>query len=111
MSINTLARAFSPHGNSVYTGNDFRQTLRVVIAGIVALSVSYFYNASYGVFYVIYPMMLLSLVPVFNRQVAIQFVSSAALNCVVMVLINGYLSQWPLLMTLVVFALYVFFFA
>lgn len=110
MSINTLVRAFSPHGNIAYTGNDFRQTLRIVIAGMIALSVSYFYNTRYGVFYVIYPMMLLSLVPVFNRHVAVQFVFSAVLNCVVMVLINGYLSQWPLLMTLAVFALYVLFF-
>ncbi len=48
--------------------------------------------------------------PVFNRHVAAQFVFSAALNCVVMVLINGYLSQWPLIMTLAVFVLYVLFF-
>ncbi|MDU3023561.1 MAG: MFS transporter permease, partial [Klebsiella oxytoca] len=26
MSINTLARVFTPHGNIVYTANDFRQT-------------------------------------------------------------------------------------
>ena len=51
--------------------------------------------------------MLLSLVPVFNRHVARQFVFSAAVNCVEMVLIVGYLSQWPVIMTLVVFGLYV----
>ena len=48
--------------------------------------------------------MLLSLVPVFNRHVARQFVFSAAVNCVEMVLIVGYLSQWPVIMTLVVLA-------
>ncbi|MDU7744975.1 MAG: DUF2955 domain-containing protein, partial [Citrobacter sp.] len=42
-----------------------------------------------------------------NRHVAKQFVFSAAVNCVEMVLIVGYLSQWPLIMTLVVFGLYV----
>jgi hypothetical protein len=51
--------------------------------------------------------MLLSLVPVFNRHVAKQFIFSASLNCIEMVIIIGYLSQWPLIMTLVVFALYV----
>lgn len=51
--------------------------------------------------------MLLSLVPVFNRHVAKQFIFSASLNCVEMVIIIGYLSQWPAIMTLVVFALYV----
>jgi len=107
MSINTLARVFTPHGNVVYTANDFRQTLRIVFAGMIALSVSSFYNTQYGVFYVVYPIMLLSLVPVFNRHVAKQFVGSAAINCVEMVIIVGYLAQWPLIMTLVVFGLYV----
>jgi hypothetical protein len=46
-------------------------------------------------------------VPVFNRHVAKQFIFSAVLNCVEMVLIIGYLSKWPLMMTLVVFGLYV----
>lgn len=107
MSINTLARVFTPHGNIVYTANDFRQTLRIMLAGVIALSISSFYNTSYGVFFVIYPIMLLSLVPVFNRHVAKQFIFSAALNCVEMVIIVGYLSQWPVIMTGVVFALYV----
>lgn len=107
MSINTLAHVFTPHGNIVYTANDFRQTLRISVAGTIALSISTFYNVQYGVFFVVYPLMLLSLVPVFNRHVATQFVFSAAVNCVEMVLIVGYLSQWPLIMTLVVFGLYV----
>jgi hypothetical protein len=107
MSINTLARVFTPHGNIVYTANDFRQTLRIAVAGMIALSISTFYDVQYGVFFVVYPLMLLSLVPVFNRHVARQFMFSAAVNCVEMVLIVGYLSQWPVIMTLVVFALYV----
>ncbi len=40
----------------------------------------------------------------FNLHVARQFIFSAAVNCVEMVLIVGYLSQWPVIMTLVVFA-------
>ncbi|WP_318385550.1 DUF2955 domain-containing protein [Enterobacter sp.] len=107
MSINTLARVFTPHDNIVFTPNDFRQTLRIAVAGMIALSVSSFYSTQYGVFFVVYPLMLLSLVPVFNRHVAKQFVCSAAINCLEMVLIIGYLSQWPVIMTLVVFGLYV----
>lgn len=107
MSINTLAQVFTPHGNIVYTANDFRQTLRISFAGMLALSISSFFDTHYGVFYVVYPLLLTSLVPVFNRHIAKQFIFSAALNCVEMVLIIGYLSQWPVIMTLVVFALYV----
>lgn len=73
MSINTLARVFTPHDNIVYTANDFRQTLRIAVAGTIALSISTFYNVQYGVFFVVYPLMLMSLVPVFNRHVARQF--------------------------------------
>ena len=107
MSINTLAHVFTPHGNIVYTANDFRQTVRIAVAGTIALSISTFYDVQYGVFFVVYPLMLMSLVPMFNLHVARQFIFSAAVNCVEMVLIVGYLSQWPVIMTLVVFALYV----
>lgn len=46
MSINTLARVFTPHGNIVYTANDFRQTLRIAVAGTIALSISTFMTCS-----------------------------------------------------------------
>jgi hypothetical protein len=105
--MNTLAWVFTPHGNVVFTANDFRQTLRIVFAGMFALSLSSFYNTQYGVFYVVYPIMLLSLVPVFSRHVARQFIFSAIINCAEMVLICGYLSHWPVLMTALVFGLYV----
>lgn len=39
MSINTLAHVFTPHGNIVYTANDFRQTVRIAVAGTIALSI------------------------------------------------------------------------
>ncbi len=94
------AHVFTPHGNIVYTANDFRQTVRIAVAGTIALSISTFYDVQYGVFFVVYPLMLMSLVPMFNLHVARQFIFSAAVNCVEMVLIVGYLSQWPVIMTL-----------
>ena len=74
MSISTLARVFTPHGNIVYTANDFRQTLRIVFAGMIALSISSFYNTSYGVFFVVYPIMLLSMEPAFISHVVNMFI-------------------------------------
>lgn len=106
-SINTLARVFTPHDNIVFTANDFRQTLRIAFTGTLALSISTFYNVQYGVFYVVYPVMLASLIPIFNAHVARQFIASGAINCIEMVLLCGYLSRWPVIMTMVVFALYV----
>lgn len=107
MSIKTLAHVFTPHNEIVYTGNDFRQTLRIVLAGVIALSISTFYNTQYGVFFVVYPIMLLSLVPMFNYHVAKQFIFSILLNSIEMPIVIGYLSHWPIIMTLAVFGLYV----
>lgn len=107
MSINTLAHVFTPHGNIVYTANDFRQTVRIAVAGTIALSISTFYDVQYGVFFcglsADADVAGAGVQPPCRRQ----FVFSAAVNCVEMVLIVGYLSQWPVIMTLVVFALYV----
>ncbi|ERK10134.1 MAG: DUF2955 domain-containing protein [Shewanella oncorhynchi] len=107
MFTNTLIHVFSPHADVIYSPNDFRQTLRIVFSGIIALSISTFYNVQYGVFYVVYPLMLLSLLPVFNLYVAKQFFFSSVINCTEIVIIAGYLYQWPVIMTLVVFGLYV----
>lgn len=110
MFIDTLRQALTLHGQRLYTANDFRQTLRIVLAGMIALGISCFYNTTYTVFYVIYPMMLLSLVPVFNRFVVKQFLCGAMLSCIMTMLFVGCLSQWPLIMTLAVFSLYILFF-
>lgn len=107
MSIKTLAQVFTPHGNIVYTANDFRQTLRTVFTGMTALSISTFFDTQYGVFFVVFPILLVSLVPVFNGHIARQFLLSAVLNCIEMVIIDGYLIEWPLIMTIVVFGMYV----
>ena len=98
MSINTGACLY-PARQYRHTANDFRQTVRIAVAGTIALSISTFYDVQYGVFFVVYPLMLMSLVPMFNLHVARQFIFSAAVNCVEMVLIVGYLSQWPVIMT------------
>lgn len=93
MFIDTLRQALTLHGQRLYTANDFRQTLRIVLAGMIALGISCFYNTTYTVFYVIYPMMLLSLVPVFNRFVVKQFLCGAMLSCMMTMLFVGCLSQ------------------
>ncbi len=105
MSINTLAHVFTPHGNIVYTANDFRQTVHRRGRDHCAQHLHLLRRTVRRIF-VVYPLMLMSLVPMFNLHVARQFIFSAAVNCVEMVLIVGYLSQWPVIATLVVFALY-----
>jgi hypothetical protein len=54
--------------------------VRIAVAGTIALSIS-FYDAVRRIFRG-YPLMLMSLVPMFNLHVARQFIFSAAVNCV-----------------------------
>ena len=51
MSINTLARVFTPHDNIVFTPNDFRQTLRIAVAGMIALRVASFFRPTTYLFF------------------------------------------------------------
>ncbi len=103
-------------GACLYPARQYRLTRRMIFARRVryrrgrdhcAQHLHLLRRAVAGVFFVVYPLMLMSLVPMFNLHVARQFIFSAAVNCVEMVLIVGYLSQWPVIATPVVFALYV----
>ncbi|NIG77642.1 DUF2955 domain-containing protein [Cedecea neteri] len=89
-----------------FSGNDFRHMLRIVMAGCVGMFVYSWVNTQYGVFYVVYPIMLTGLVPVFNGHIARQMIANALLNCVEMTLLFAVLANYPLPMTLIVFLMY-----
>jgi hypothetical protein len=50
--INRHSATSSPDGSA--------QTVRIAVAGTIALSISTFYDVQYGVFFVVYPLMLMS---------------------------------------------------
>ncbi len=86
--------------------NDLRQCLRVAFGSTLGFTISNLFNWNYGVFFTVYPMLLLALVPMLNGHIVRQFIGSALINTVEVGLIAGFFSHLPFVMTLIVFALF-----
>lgn len=86
--------------------NGFRQCLRVAFGGLIGLAIGKLMCWNYGVFFTVFPMFLLSMVPVLNAHIMRQFLGSALINCVEVSLVIGLTQHMPLIMTGLVFALF-----
>ncbi|WKE64705.1 DUF2955 domain-containing protein [Gallaecimonas kandeliae] len=85
---------------------ELRRLLRVTLGSALGFTIAKLMNWPYGLFFTVYPMLLLGLVPVFNRLVAFQMLAAAAVNLVEVWLLYALFQHHPLPMTLGVFALY-----
>lgn len=106
MFISRLLERKYPAKYKPLSGNDLRHMLRITFAGGMGLFFHSWIDTQYGVFYVVYPIMLTGLVPMFNLHIARQMVANAIINCVEMLLLFTFLVNYPLPMTLAVFILY-----
>lgn len=88
------------------TDNGLRQCLRIAGGGGLGFCVSQLMGWNYGVFYTVFPMFLLGMVPFINAHVVRQFVSTIVVNSIEVTLIVGFLMHMPVIMTLVVLALF-----
>lgn len=88
--------------------NDLRQCLRITFGGVLGYLVSQLMGWNYGVFYTVFPMFLLGMIPVLNRSVVRQFLTNACLNVIEVSLVVGLLQHMPIVMTAVVFAIFTF---
>ncbi|WP_129141826.1 DUF2955 domain-containing protein [Modicisalibacter coralii] len=86
--------------------NDVRQCLRVAFGSTLGFTISNLFGWNYGVFFTVYPMLLLALVPTLNGHVVRQFLGSALINTVEVALIAGLFSHLPLVMTCLAFILF-----
>ncbi|WP_136067308.1 DUF2955 domain-containing protein [Modicisalibacter radicis] len=86
--------------------NGLRQCLRVAAGGTLGFIVSQLMGWNYGVFFTVFPMFLLGLIPVLNGHVVRQFLGNALINCVEVSLVLGLTQHMPLVMTGLVFALF-----
>lgn len=86
--------------------NGLRQCLRISGGAALGFVISQLLDSSYGVFFVVFPMFLLGVIPAVNAHVARQFIGTTAINCVELTLVVGFLSHWPPVMTAAVFALF-----
>ncbi len=93
-------------GESRFSSNDLRQCLRVAFAGALGFAISHFMHWNYGVFYTVFPMFLLGMVPVLNAHVVRQFLGNVVVNVVEVSLVVGFTQHMPVVMTGLVFLLF-----
>lgn len=94
--------AKAPSLRHTLTENDWSQVKRLVFGGTLAFAVSKAFGWNYGLFYAIYPLLLMGLVPLFNAHIARQFLYSAAVNITATTLIAAVFIRSPFVMTLLV---------
>ncbi|MBC3765167.1 DUF2955 domain-containing protein [Neptunicella marina] len=91
-----------------------RRLLRIALGSCSGFVLCKLMNWPYGVFFTVYPMLLLGMLPVFNRLIACQFLFGCVVNIVELYLLQRFFLPFPLLMsmaTFVVFAVHFYFMA
>lgn len=83
--------------------NDWAQVKRLVFSGAFTFAVSKTFGWHYGLFYALYPLLLMGLVPVLNGHIARQFLYSAVVNIGVTTLIAGVFIRFPVIMMSLIF--------
>ncbi|WP_148255091.1 DUF2955 domain-containing protein [Aidingimonas lacisalsi] len=90
----------------VLDANGLRQCLRVAGGGSLGFVISHLMGWNYGVFFTVFPMFLLGLIPVLNALVIRQFIVNVCVNVLEVSLVVGLTQHMPVIMTGLVFALF-----
>lgn len=85
---------------------ELRRLLRITLGSTLGFIMAKLMNWPYGLFFTIYPMLLLGLAPAFNRLVVTQTLAAAAFNMVEVWLLYALFKHYPVLLTASAFALY-----
>lgn len=88
--------------------NGLRQCLRVAGGGSLGFIVSQLMGWNYGVFFTVFPMFLLGMVPILNGHIVRQFLANVSVNVLEVSLVVGLLKHMPVVMTLVVLGMFLF---
>ncbi|MEG3765448.1 DUF2955 domain-containing protein [Alteromonas sp. 14N.309.X.WAT.G.H12] len=86
-----------------YTPYEQRRLLRIALGSCTGFAICKYMNWPYGVFFVVYPMLLLGMLPVFDRLIACEFLGSIFLNVIEIYLLHRFFLPYPVLMTFGVF--------
>ncbi|MBQ4798703.1 DUF2955 domain-containing protein [Pseudoalteromonas sp. MMG006] len=86
--------------------NGLRQALRIAGGCTIGFTISKLMNWPNGIFFTVYPMLLLGMVPTLSRAVITQFFASAAFSAFIVLIMQGLFSHLPVVMTLLVFAVF-----
>ncbi|SHK00755.1 DUF2955 domain-containing protein [Halomonas caseinilytica] len=93
-------------GESRFAVNDLRQSLRIAFGASIGFMISHLMDWNYGVFFTVFPMFMLGIIPAFNAHVVRQFLGNACLNVVEVSLVVGLTQHMPVVMTGIVFLLF-----
>lgn len=88
--------------------NALRQCLRVAGGGTLGFIISQLMGWNYGVFFTVFPMFLLGMVPILNISIIRQFLGNVSVNALEVSLVVGLLKHMPVVMTLVVLGMFLF---
>nr|WP_298968559.1 DUF2955 domain-containing protein [uncultured Halomonas sp.] len=88
--------------------NGLRQCFRVAGGGLLGFVVSQLMGWNYGVFFTVFPMFLLGMVPILNGHIIRQFLANISINVLEVSLVVGLLKHMPVVMTLAVMGIFLF---
>lgn len=92
------------------SANHVRQMLRIASGATLGFTLSKLFDWPNGIFFTVYPMLLLGLVPVINAHIARQFFASALFCAFAVLVVQGLLGFHPVLMSLAAFLVFAFLF-
>ena len=96
--------------SSSLTNDDLRQMLRIATGATLGFILSKLFEWPNGIFYAVYPMLMLGLTPALNLHLVRQFTLATILPCVFVLIVYGLFSGMPIVCTLLVFMAMLFFF-
>ena len=82
------------------SAQESRRLLRIAFGACIGFTVCKVMNWPYGVFFTVFPILLLGMLPVFNLNQDCQFVASVVINVVEMFILKSFFAHSPILMTL-----------
>ncbi len=88
------------------TANEKRRLLRIAFGTTAGFIVCKLMDWPYGVFFTVYPMLLLGMIPIFNRLLAIEFIAGVFINAVEMWLLETLFTPYPIAMWIAVLLIF-----
>ncbi|MFB9136982.1 DUF2955 domain-containing protein [Vibrio sp. AK197] len=87
--------------------NDFRQCLRIACGSTLGFTICKLFGWNNGVFFTVTPMLLLGMVPVMSMSAAKQLLAAGVVCGLEVGLLGGYFGSHPMMMTMIVFLLFI----
>lgn len=97
-------------GRPALSEDGWRQAARIALGSVAGLSIAKIMDWPFGVFFAVYPILLLGLLPVFNARVAVQFLASslAAIAAANLLILLGSVSPFAAALAFFLFAAHCF---